>query len=241
MLLSDKYTVYRHTSPSGKMYIGLTRQKPERRWQNGIGYIDNPYFYKAIKKYGWDNLEHEIIASGLSIDQACQLEIELIKKHKSNNRKYGYNIADGGQIVHNAAQRKGSMNHKSEAVIRIDLETGETTRFESMNQAASLLGISRQGIGKAVRGSDGAVTYMGYLWKYADKVFIKPQRKPKGRPPETCYKAVKLIDGSGNILKEYKSLQEAAQDNDCSYVGISKCCTGRLKTYLGRRWSYATE
>lgn len=29
------YTVYKHTTPSGKVYIGITGQKPERRWQNG--------------------------------------------------------------------------------------------------------------------------------------------------------------------------------------------------------------
>ena len=241
MKRSDNYKVYEHITPSGKRYIGITKQTPEKRWQKGYGYIDSPYFSKAISKYGWDGIQHNIIASGLSADQAAQMEIELIKKHKSNNRKYGYNIADGGQVVHNAAKRKGAMNHKSEAVNRINLETGETIRFESMNQAADLLGISRQGIGKAVRGSCGAVTYMGYLWEYADKEFPKPKRKPKGRPPETCHKAVYLLDESGNVLKEYKSLQEAAQDNNCSYVGISKCCTGRLKTYLGRRWSYATE
>ena len=29
------YTVYKHTSPSGKVYIGITCRKPEYRWNHG--------------------------------------------------------------------------------------------------------------------------------------------------------------------------------------------------------------
>lgn len=45
------YFVYKHTFPNGKIYIGITDQKPERRWRNGIGYRRQPYVYNAIKKY----------------------------------------------------------------------------------------------------------------------------------------------------------------------------------------------
>lgn len=55
------YCVYKHTSPSNKVYIGITSQEPERRWKNGNGYKKNLYFTKAIKKYGWDNFAHEIL------------------------------------------------------------------------------------------------------------------------------------------------------------------------------------
>ena len=56
-----KYCVYRHTSPSGKVYIGQTCLKPEYRWRNGKGYKTQILFYRAIKKYGWDNISHQII------------------------------------------------------------------------------------------------------------------------------------------------------------------------------------
>ena len=47
-----KYTVYKHTSPSGKVYIGITCRKPKYRWNNGKGYKekDQRLFYNAIKK-----------------------------------------------------------------------------------------------------------------------------------------------------------------------------------------------
>lgn len=34
-----KWCVYIHTSPSGKKYIGITSQNPQKRWQNGKGYL----------------------------------------------------------------------------------------------------------------------------------------------------------------------------------------------------------
>lgn len=83
----------------GKVYIGITSRKPEYRWNKGSGYKEQPYFYKAIIKYGWDNIKHEILYTNLNKEEAEYKEIELIAKYKSNNNKYGYNIANGGNVV----------------------------------------------------------------------------------------------------------------------------------------------
>ena len=75
------YTVYKHTSPSGKVYIGITKRKPEYRWNKGKGYRkDQLLFYRAIKKYGWDNFTHEILYTGLSEKDAKNIEISLIRQ-----------------------------------------------------------------------------------------------------------------------------------------------------------------
>lgn len=92
------YYVYEHISPSGKRYIGITEQKPERRWRaDGSGYRQNEHFMNAIKKYGWDNFEHSILFEGLSKEEACTKEKELIKKYKSDLFEYGYNRSEGGE------------------------------------------------------------------------------------------------------------------------------------------------
>lgn len=92
----NNYIVYKHICPNNKVYIGITCQKPERRWSNGKGYKTSRYFYNAINKYGWDNIQHKILYKKLTKEEAEQKEIELIKKYKSNNLKYGYNIEYGG-------------------------------------------------------------------------------------------------------------------------------------------------
>lgn len=94
----DNYKVYIHIFPNNKVYIGITKQKPENRWNNGRGYKNNDYLVNAILKYGWDNIEHKILYNNLSKEEAEQKEIYLIKKYKANKKRYGYNILDGGNV-----------------------------------------------------------------------------------------------------------------------------------------------
>jgi len=91
------WCVYIHTNKiNGKKYVGQTCKKPEIRWNNGVGYKSSTYFFSAIKKYGWNNFDHEIIAENLTKEQADELECFLIKKLKTINAKFGYNLCDGG-------------------------------------------------------------------------------------------------------------------------------------------------
>lgn len=97
----NNYCVYMHVNKAnGKKYIGITKNKPEERWQNGHGY-KRQAFYNAIQKYGWDNFEHLILFENISKDEACKKEIELISEYNSTDKRYGYNISHGGEDGHN--------------------------------------------------------------------------------------------------------------------------------------------
>jgi group I intron endonuclease len=92
------FTVYMHVNKlNNKKYVGITCQPPKKRWRRGKCYSGSPHFYRAIQKYGWDNFDHLILASGLSETEAKQMEIDLIEKYKLRNPKFGYNLAAGGQ------------------------------------------------------------------------------------------------------------------------------------------------
>ena len=93
------YTVYKHTSPSGKVYIGITSLPIKKRWRNGAGYKTCPAMSRAIEKYGWDQINHEILYSGLSKEEAEALEIRLISEHHSNDPSFGYNVTSGGHTL----------------------------------------------------------------------------------------------------------------------------------------------
>ena len=94
------YIVYQHKNKiNGKVYIGITSQKPEQRWgSQGCNYKSSPHFYSAIQKYSWDNFEHNILFTELTKEQACLKEQELIKEYNSMNREFGYNSTSGGDI-----------------------------------------------------------------------------------------------------------------------------------------------
>lgn len=91
---SNSYIIYKHTSPSNKIYIGITKFDPKYRWlNNGKGYKNQTVFFNAIIKYGWINFKHEILYKDLSKQEALDKEEELIREYKSYDRNYGYNIA----------------------------------------------------------------------------------------------------------------------------------------------------
>lgn len=88
--------VYVYTFPNGKKYVGQTIFSIEKRaGENGKNYQGSPILYRAIQKYGWDNIKKESFSCASKEDMDA-LEIELIKKYKTQDRNYGYNILPGG-------------------------------------------------------------------------------------------------------------------------------------------------
>lgn len=93
--------IYKIQSPSGKVYIGRTNDFKRRL-------IDHKHcaytkklsnsLYKAIRKYGWDNMTKEIICE-VEPEKAQKIEEELILAH--NLVRKGYNdtyIGAGGDV-----------------------------------------------------------------------------------------------------------------------------------------------
>lgn len=76
-----KYWVYIHITPDGMVYVGRSGAKYiSQRW--------TPSSYKRtslephIKKWGWENIKHEIIKDNLSKEDSYKLEDELIKMYQ---------------------------------------------------------------------------------------------------------------------------------------------------------------
>lgn len=155
--IERKYSVYIHTTPSGKKYVGLTSTKPIKRWDNGRGYVQNSHFFNAILKYGWINIQHEIVYENLTEEEAKQKEIELIAFYKTTDRKYGYNVTIGGDTVSSNIKKK---------IYMYDKDTGEYLRsFPSANDAERYLGKNGNDLGKHCDPDDFHTAY-GYLWRY---------------------------------------------------------------------------
>lgn len=100
------YTIYCHVFPNTKRYIGITKTDLNKRWGNGENYKTCPLVYCAICKYGWDNIQHEILDKVDTLDSAETLERFYISKFQTQNRKYGYNILPGGDVGNNHADEE---------------------------------------------------------------------------------------------------------------------------------------
>lgn len=85
------HCVYKHTFPDGKVYIGQTIDgEAERRWANGYGYKGQPVF-KAFVKFGWDNVDHEILENYIPDELIDEREWYWIEFYHANNPQFGYN------------------------------------------------------------------------------------------------------------------------------------------------------
>jgi hypothetical protein len=92
------YLIYKHTSPSGKSYIGYTYKTIEERWKIHLNDSKRGLrkFHKAILKYPNENqwLHKVLINNILTLQEAKKLEIEMIAKYDTYHN--GYNMTPGG-------------------------------------------------------------------------------------------------------------------------------------------------
>ena len=93
--MKRNYLVYKLQCPvNGKIYIGVTCQRPEFRWRNGKKYSGD---LKAdIEKYGWESFSKEILETGLLTAEAAKREKEYIKKYST--KAVLYNATAGGEV-----------------------------------------------------------------------------------------------------------------------------------------------
>ena len=131
--MENGYTVYRHICPNNKMYIGITRKKPEDRFLNGQGYFDNKKFYKDIKKYGWDNIKHEILFENLSRKLALCIESIYIVFYNTCNEYNGYNSRE-----YSSNGKTTLKESKTRIVVNIDKDKYEKVKEMAAKEGRSV-------------------------------------------------------------------------------------------------------
>jgi group I intron endonuclease len=141
------YLVYKHTSPSGKSYIGITKNYDQRC--NNHKNIHSPCtaFSNAIKKYGWDSFMHEIVAEGLTIEEANTLETQTIVECNTL-APFGYNLTTGGgiKVVSDLTRsrlsqsRKGRVTESHKLIISLTHKNKTVTDETKQKQRNARLG-----------------------------------------------------------------------------------------------------
>ena len=91
----NKFVVYMLTSPSNKKYCGYS-SNIIRRWKDSYEYRNNTAIYNAIQKYGWENIQKEILFVFDNAKDALLKEKEIIEEYDLLNKEKGYNLVPGG-------------------------------------------------------------------------------------------------------------------------------------------------
>lgn len=232
------YSVYCHTNKeNGKKYFGITKMIPKRRWANGEGYKTSKHFYAAIQKYGWDSFEHDVLIDGITKEAACEMEQELIRKHKTNNEKYGYNLSSGGESGAAGVVPSAETIEKRRKKIAGRKHSAETKR--KMSEAARGRTFSDETRKKMSDAAKNRVITQEQRDKMrAANLGRKMSENAKQKIRETKPKAKVYCFETDTV---YNSIHEAANLLNLYATNICAVCKGRHKHTKGYRFIYEAE
>ena len=202
------YFIYKHTTPDGKVYIGVTSRTPEERWKNGTSYKENEFFTKAIEEFGWENIKHEILFNIEDKNEAGKKEKELIATYNSCNLDYGYNIEPGGFS-------KYSHSEYTRRKISENLKGDKNPRF----------------------GKKFPNQKYGYCGKMTVAERLNRSLSHKGQVPVNKRKVCQYSK-SGEQISLFESITEASKVTGITISNIYRCANGERKTAGGFLWKF---
>lgn len=215
--------------PSGKVYIGITRDTPQHRWRGGNGYVTNAYFKRAIDKYGWPNFAHEILYTGLSESAAVQKEIELIAFYDSTNPENGYNRSPGGDLVSSITAEKISNGLTGKK------HSPESRRKMSLaRKGKPLSDRQKKGLSESHKSNPKVIAHVLTLNRSKIGIPKLDEQKKRISLSQPSRRRVRNMD-TGRI---FDCISDAAKACNGAPQNITSACRGRKLRAYGYRWEY---
>lgn len=200
--------IYKYTSPSGKSYIGQTKQSitQRRKDSNGSGYMGCTSFYHAIQKYGLKNFILEILEE-VEDEKLNEREQYYIAKFNTQIPN-GYNLTKGGDYVYDV----------SKPVKKYNLEKKCVAEYSSLTEAAEENNCSIGAISEVCSGRKA--TLLNHYWAFDGET-------PKFKQPKR--KIVYQFDIEGNLIKEFESANNADRYYNLPMGTIKQCANKNQK------------
>ena len=222
-----------HTNKANnKVYVGITYQNVQDRWQNGLGYKkDQPVFYNAIKKYGWDGFEHIIFAEHLTEEEAKHMEILLIALYKTNCKKYdnpecGYNMTDGGDGIFGRKHTEETKRKLSQQAKERFANPENHPMYGKHWSTEIRKRMSEAQKGKHV-GEQNAFFGKHHSQETIDKIKLAHA---------DISKIVVQLTKNGEVVNTFSSIHEASKQTGANRTGISFCLRDLQQTAGGYKW-----
>lgn len=186
-------------------------------------------FYKALRKYGWENFTFEVIESFDDFDQELlnDLEQKYIEQYNSLVPN-GYNMIPGGT--------NGAGLAKGKPVEQFDLNGKYIQEFPSASEASRQTGINYMDICACCRNKPSYRRAGYFQWRYkdSDKVILPIEKIVRVQP-------VYQFSLDNQLIRKYDSLKEASELSGITKSLICKCCNDKAITAGGYKWSYTEQ
>ena len=224
---------------TGKCYIGQTCRSLTIRWGKAGNHYTKQHnlkFYNAIKKYGWENFEHYIIATCNSLEEAYELEQYYINKF--DTYKNGYNSTLGGagskgKIMSEETKKRLSELNKGKSTWLTYAPKEKLPMFGKHHTEETKAKIGNANRGRVMSQQAREKMRLSKLGKKGMKRTEETKRKLReqklgsknpmwgkhtNNKPNSCIPVIQL-DTNGNIVNEFISINEAEKITGHKKIG----------------------
>lgn len=256
----DSYIYCFTNKINNKKYIGSTIKPPNIRKNQHLYNArhenqksDYP-LYQAIKKYGEENFNFEILFSGdCSENEIRQIEKDFILQYNSlSPNGYNQTLDTNHPLMEESTIKKVSETKRNKAakVVEIDAFGNIINEWRSAKDCEEDIGIDCCRITDCCRGTRLTTGGKTFRWLNDKGLIMTPERKPhdyyKGEKgttqiSKTSKKVAKIDLETNKILETYSTIALASRENNCDASGISKVCKGLRNKAGGFKWKYIEE
>lgn len=224
---------------NNKKYIGQALNLKRRKTQHFNHYNSNIHLQHAMKKYGNENFEWEVLeyCSANDLSEREQFYID------------SYDFANLYNLCPFVDSQQGLCKVP---VLQIDIKTGQIIKlWDSLSQAAAAMNVNDSSISsvcsqnpvfdKKANKYHKRKSSAGYYWKYANDTseIIVPNINERY---ENSKKPVAQIDAeTGQVLKIYNGISDAHYATGACSSKIVKNCKGIRNSTSGYRWKYIDD
>jgi group I intron endonuclease len=193
---------------NNKSYIGQTRRSLNERINNHKNEkVKNTPLYNAIRKYGWENFDIQII-DNCEISKLNDNEIYWIVE-KNTLYPNGYNLTSGGnQYGHNEYTKN---------------------KISNLRKGIKFSDAHKENIRKSRLGTTIPESQRKKMSKSHKGIIHTEETKRKLKYNQPHRKEVGRFDVCGKLVKKYESIKDASRDLNCSPGNVSECCNGKRK------------
>lgn len=246
--------IYKLTSPNGKSYVGQSVSLKKRI--NRYKLLDckqQVKIFRAINKYGWENITVELLWSTKNEYRYKNLNILLnaLEKHwimKFDCIKNGYNLKTGGANGRHSEETKRKISKSTRGRVLSQKTKDRISKAHKGRPA------NRDAIARMVKSMEG--------YYHTDKTRLKMSIASKGKrktkkhseniskgltgvrhsTERTNNKKIPIYQYSidGTLIRRWESSKDASIELGISRGNLCNVLKGRAKTTGGFKWTYVS-
>lgn len=239
---------------NNKVYIGQTIRPVEKRFQrhinDSLNNVIDTHFSRAIRKYGKDNFEIEIIDAAESQDELNLKEQYWIRYYNSIDTQYGYNETDalykrGGNTYQSKTEQEkeiirdklskskiGNMNPHSKSIKCFNVNTNQELFFDTVKDCKNYFNEkNHRFVTTRVLGKVKGLYRNEWKIAYADCEYLEfyPQRHKEGTH-------IQILDLETNQITLVDSVRLTSRQFNISRNDINKHLRNNEKNFIIQKY-----